>query len=149
MGVGCCWIRTQVGRTSFQPSREGDPDMRVDERALKHGPRTRLTSTRLGLLGTVTDYIQQERPARSAPGQDSPDYWRAYHTLPVETFFREWRDNYRRLEWAMVPGNPDDGVMFRHNDRATDVSRFLILRSFAYRMFVSRFLLVHFSYPTW
>lgn len=71
--------------------------------------------------GTVTDFIQQERPERPEPDRESTDFWRAYRTLPVEAFFEEWKDNFRNLEWVMVPGNVDDGVLCRH-DRMTDVS---------------------------
>ncbi|KAI4254998.1 MAG: hypothetical protein LQ352_002782 [Teloschistes flavicans] len=71
--------------------------------------------------GTMTDYIQQERPERDEPGEDSPDFWRAYHTLPITEFFEEWKEKYRRLEWVVVPQNVDDGVMIRH-DSSTNVS---------------------------
>lgn len=79
-------------------------------------------------LGTITDFIQQERPERDEPGEDSPDFWRAYHTLPVAEFFEEWKDKFRSLEWVVVPGDVDDGVMIRH-DRQTDVSDSVILIS--------------------
>jgi hypothetical protein len=36
--------------------------------------------------GTVTDYIQLEKPERETPGVDSPDHWRAYRTLPLADF---------------------------------------------------------------
>lgn len=55
------------------------------------------------------------------PDRESPDFWRAYRTLPVKDFFEEWKDNFRNLEWVAVPGNVDDGVLFRY-DRMTDVS---------------------------
>lgn len=70
--------------------------------------------------GTITDYIQMERPERDQPPQDDPDYWRAYQTLPIAEFFESWKENYRTLEWVVVPDNVDDGVMIRH-DKETDV----------------------------
>jgi hypothetical protein len=72
-------------------------------------------------VGTVTDFIQQERPERSEPGIDSPDYWRAYQTLPVEYFFKQWEGKFRSLEWVVNPYNIDDGMMLRY-DEETDVS---------------------------
>ncbi|MCJ1262695.1 hypothetical protein MMC22_002565 [Lobaria immixta] len=72
--------------------------------------------------GTVTDFIQQERPERAVPDRESPDFWRAYRTLPVKDFFEEWKDNFRNLEWVAVPDNVDDGVLFRY-DRMTDEAR--------------------------
>jgi len=72
------------------------------------------------IKGTVTDFIQQERPERSEPTKDSPDYWRAYKTLPVEDFFKQWEENFRSLEWVVNPHDADDGVMMRH-DQETDV----------------------------
>lgn len=41
------------------------------------------------IKGTVTDFIQQERPERNEPTGNSPDYWRAYMTLPIEEFFKQ------------------------------------------------------------
>jgi hypothetical protein len=76
--------------------------------------------------GTVTDFIQQERPERSEPTKDSPDYWRAYKTLPVEEFFKQWEENFRSLEWVVNPHDVDDGMMLRH-DRETDVGLCLCL----------------------
>lgn len=70
--------------------------------------------------GTVTDYIQFGRPERDVPDSESPDHWRAYRTLPVEDFFEEWKDNYRRAEWVVVPEDDDDGVMYRF-DAETEV----------------------------
>ncbi|KAK8043402.1 hypothetical protein PG993_005832 [Apiospora rasikravindrae] len=81
-----------------------------------------LLDTAAGKTGTVTDFIQQERPERSEPAQDSPDAWRAYHTRPVEEFFEEWKEKYRTLEWAAVVENVDDGVVFRQ-DASTDEVR--------------------------
>lgn len=71
--------------------------------------------------GTITDFVQQERPEREEPGPDSPDFWRAYHTRPVMEFLEEWKENYRSLEWVVVPDDVDDGVMIRE-DEETDVS---------------------------
>ena len=71
--------------------------------------------------GTITDFIQQERPEHDEPGEDSPDFWRAYHTLPIPDFLEEWKDKYRSLEWMVVPENVHDAVMIR-NDKAADVS---------------------------
>ena len=71
--------------------------------------------------GTITDYIPQERPERDEPGQDSPDFWRAYHTRPVVEFLEEWKENYRSLAWVIVPEDPDDGAMLKRNKK-TDVS---------------------------
>ena len=51
--------------------------------------------------GTITDFIQQERPERDEPGQDSPDHWRAYHTRPILEFLEEWKDKNRSLEWVV------------------------------------------------
>lgn len=45
--------------------------------------------------------------------------------MPVEAFFEEMKENFRRLKWVAVPGNLDDGVLFRY-DRLTDVSHELI-----------------------
>lgn len=73
------------------------------------------------LLGTITDFIQQERPERPEPAQDSPDAWRAYHTRPAEVFFEEWKEKYRMLEWAPLIENADDGVMFCY-DAHSEVS---------------------------
>lgn len=72
-------------------------------------------------LGTITDYIQQERPERSEPPQDHPDHWRAYKTLPIAEFFENWKEKYRTLEWVVMPEDVDDGVMIGHN-KHTDVS---------------------------
>ena len=71
--------------------------------------------------GTITDFIQQERPERDEPGPDSPDFWRAYHTRPVVEFLEEWKEKYRSLEWVVVPDDVDDAVMIRR-DKRTDVS---------------------------
>jgi hypothetical protein len=71
--------------------------------------------------GTITDFIQQERPERDEPRQDSPDFWRAYHTRPVVEFLEEWKEKYRSLEWVVVPEDVDDAVMIRW-DKETDVS---------------------------
>jgi hypothetical protein len=70
--------------------------------------------------GTVTDYIQFEKPKRDTPGPDSPDHWRAYRTLPIADFFEEWKDKYRRLEWVVLPEDEDDSVRYRF-DEETDV----------------------------
>ena len=78
--------------------------------------------------GTITDFIQQERPEHDEPGRDSPDFWRAYHTLPIADFLEEWKDKYRSLEWVVVPKNEFDAVMIRH-DAATDVSPMTITSS--------------------
>jgi len=61
-----------------------------------------------------------ERPERDQPPQDDPDYWRAYKTFPIAEFFESWKENYRTLEWVVVPDNVDDGVMIRH-DKETAV----------------------------
>ncbi|KAI0176930.1 hypothetical protein BJ166DRAFT_10815 [Pestalotiopsis sp. NC0098] len=71
--------------------------------------------------GTITDFIQQERPERPEPGQDSPDAWRAYHTRPAEEFFEEWKEKYRILEWAPLIENADDGVMFCYDAHSEEV----------------------------
>ena len=71
--------------------------------------------------GTITDFIQNERPEHDEPGPDSPDFWRAYHTLPIADFLEEWNEKYRSLKWVVVPKNELDAVMIRH-DAATDVS---------------------------
>ena len=71
--------------------------------------------------GTITDYIQQDRPERDEPGPDSPDFWRAYHTRPVVEFLEEWKGKYRSLEWVVVPDSFHDAVMIRW-DKKTDVS---------------------------
>ncbi|CAK7210823.1 hypothetical protein SBRCBS47491_000908 [Sporothrix bragantina] len=73
--------------------------------------------------GRATDFIQQERPEKSAPDQDSPDYWRAYRTLPVAAMLEEWKQKYSSLEWVVVPNNYDDGVMYYVNDESTDQVR--------------------------
>ena len=77
------------------------------------------------IKGTVTDFIQQERPERNEPTRGSPDYWRAYRTLPVEDFFRQWEDNFRSLEWVVNPHDPDDAMMLRH-DQETDVGLYRV-----------------------
>jgi hypothetical protein len=77
------------------------------------------------IKGTVTDFIQQERPERSEPTRDSPNYWRAYRTLPVEEFFKQWEENFRSLEWVVNPHDVDDGMMLRH-DQETDVGLRLV-----------------------
>lgn len=77
------------------------------------------------IKGTVTDFIQQERPERNEPTRGSPDYWRAYRTLPVEGFFRQWEDNFRSLEWVVNPHDPDDAMMLRH-DQETDVGLYRV-----------------------
>lgn len=71
--------------------------------------------------GTITDFIQQERPERKEPSQDSPDHWRAYRTLPVAEFFEEWKEKYRSLEWVAIPGNEDDGVLLQWNKETDEV----------------------------
>ncbi|KAJ9156782.1 hypothetical protein NKR19_g4209 [Coniochaeta hoffmannii] len=71
--------------------------------------------------GTITDYIQFEKPERQTPGVDSPDHWRAYRTLPLAEFFEEWKDKYRRLEWVVVPEDEDDGVRYRFDAETDDV----------------------------
>lgn len=71
--------------------------------------------------GTITDFIQQERPERDMPGPDSPDFWRAYHTRPVMEFLEEWKEKYRSLEWVVVPDDVYDAVMIRRDEK-TDVS---------------------------
>ena len=71
--------------------------------------------------GTITDFIQQERPERDEPGLDDPDYWRAYHTKPVVEFLEEWKEKYRTLEWMIVPEDDMDGAMLRW-DKQTNVS---------------------------
>ncbi|ETS75723.1 hypothetical protein PFICI_12667 [Pestalotiopsis fici W106-1] len=69
----------------------------------------------------ITDFIQQERPERSEPAQDSPDAWRAYHTRPAEEFFEEWKDKYRTLEWAPLIENADDGVVISYDAGSEEV----------------------------
>lgn len=73
--------------------------------------------------GTVTDYIQFEKPERGTPGPGDPDHWRAYRTLPVGQFFEEWKEKFRGLQWVVVPDDDDDSVRYRF-DGETDV-RFL------------------------
>lgn len=51
--------------------------------------------------GTITDYIQQEPPERDEPGENSPDFWRAYHTLPIAEFFEEWKEKCRSLVYYL------------------------------------------------
>lgn len=70
--------------------------------------------------GTITDFTS-ERPERSEPNSESPDYWRAYPTLPVVEFFETLKQNFLRLEWVVIPGNLDDGIGFVH-EPITDVS---------------------------
>ena len=71
--------------------------------------------------GTITDFMQQERPERDEPGQDSLDFWRTYHTRPVVEFLEEWKEKYQSLEWVVVPDDVDDAVRIRR-DEETDVS---------------------------
>lgn len=71
--------------------------------------------------GTITDFVQQERPERDEPQPDSPDFWRAYHTRPVVEFLEEWKDKYKSLEWVVVPDDVYDAVMIRRDEK-TDVS---------------------------
>ena len=71
--------------------------------------------------GTITDYIQQARPEKDEPGQDSQYHWKAYHTKPIVEFLEEWKDNYRTLKWVVVPQNVDDAVKIQQN-KETDVS---------------------------
>ncbi|KAL8836528.1 MAG: hypothetical protein Q9170_002883 [Blastenia crenularia] len=70
--------------------------------------------------GTITDYRQQERPERDEPGEDSPDFWRAYHTRPIAEFLEEWKEKYMSLEWVVIPDDPFDAVMIKW-DKETDV----------------------------
>ena len=71
--------------------------------------------------GTITDFMQQELPERDEPGQDSPDFWKAYHTKPIAEFLEEWKENYRQLKWVVVPQDIDDAVRIQWN-KNTDVS---------------------------
>jgi hypothetical protein len=69
--------------------------------------------------------VQQcEPPERPEPGLDSPDFWHAYHTLPINEFFEEWKTKFLSLEWVAIPGNVDDGVLL-YEDAKIDVSQFL------------------------
>ena len=70
--------------------------------------------------GTITDFMQQERPERDQPGEDSPDFWRAYHTRPIAEFLEEWKEKYRSLAWVVVPDDPFDAVIIRW-DQETNV----------------------------
>lgn len=88
-----------------------------------HQLHVQLTQFAFG-AGTVTDFLQQELPERRDVDPDSPDYWRAYRTLPIAAFFEEWKDNFRRLEWVAMPNDDNVGVIYRY-DRETDVSFFL------------------------
>ncbi|KAL9580260.1 MAG: hypothetical protein Q9212_004601 [Teloschistes hypoglaucus] len=72
--------------------------------------------------GTITDYIQQEAPERDEPGEDSPDFWRAYHTGPIVQFLEEWKEKYRSLEWVVLPDEYFDAVRIRW-DKKTDEIR--------------------------
>ena len=63
-----------------------------------------------------------ERPEREDPPKDSPDYWRAYKTLPVADFFKDWKEKFRSLEWVALPHNVDDGMLLEQNSSSTDVS---------------------------
>ena len=85
--------------------------------------------------GTITDYIQQERPERDEPGPDSPGFWRAYHTRPIVEFLEEWKAKYRSLEWVVVPDSFFDSVMIRWDEK-TDVSS--AIRIFFCRSCLSR-----------
>lgn len=81
--------------------------------------------------GTMTDFVIMGTPERRGEGgaevqADSPGYWRAFRTRPVADFFEEWVNKYRSLEWAVVPGSVEDGVLF-YRDTATEVC-VLILR---------------------
>ena len=79
--------------------------------------------------GTITDFIQQERPERDEPGPDSLVFWWAYHTRPVAEILEEWKENYRSLDWVVIPDDVDDAVMIRWN-KETDVRCFAIGVSF-------------------
>ncbi|KAM7199942.1 hypothetical protein V8F33_004116 [Rhypophila sp. PSN 637] len=71
--------------------------------------------------GTVTNYIQFERPERDSPGPDEQDHWRAYRTLPVQEFFDEWREKFRSLEWVILPDDGDDGVRYRFDGETDEI----------------------------
>ncbi|KAM7192193.1 hypothetical protein V8F33_008467 [Rhypophila sp. PSN 637] len=71
--------------------------------------------------GTVTDYIQFEKPERDTPGPDDEGHWKAYHTLPVQEFFDEWKDKYRSLEWVILPDDVDDGVRYRFDGETDEI----------------------------
>ncbi len=70
--------------------------------------------------GTATDFVMFERPQRPEPALGSPDYWRAYQTLPVGEMLAEWKAKFLQLEWVVVPDDYEDGVMYRM-DEETDV----------------------------
>ncbi|KUI67450.1 hypothetical protein VM1G_02902 [Cytospora mali] len=77
--------------------------------------------------GTMTDFVMMGTPERRGEGDaevqaDSPGYWRAFRTRPVADFFDEWVDKYRSLEWVVVPGSVEDGVLF-YRDAATEEVR--------------------------
>lgn len=83
--------------------------------------------------GTITDFVMMGTPERDedaasqisvrAQAQpDSPGYWRAFRTRPVAQFFEEWVEKYRSLEWLVVPGSVEDGVLF-YRDAATEEVR--------------------------
>ncbi|KAM7220380.1 hypothetical protein V8F06_004159 [Rhypophila decipiens] len=71
--------------------------------------------------GTVTDYIQFERPERDSPGPDEEDHWRAYRTLPVQEFLDEWKERFRSLEWVILPDDGDDGVRYRFDGETDEI----------------------------
>lgn len=61
--------------------------------------------------GTVTDYIMMESPERDYPPSDDPQHWHAYQTLPIVEFFELWKENYRSLQWVVLPEKgTEDGV---------------------------------------
>ncbi|KAB5583470.1 hypothetical protein GE09DRAFT_302667 [Coniochaeta sp. 2T2.1] len=73
------------------------------------------------IQGTITDYIQFERPERSTPSADSPDHWRAYRTLPIAEFFEEWKAKYLLAEWVVLPEEVDDAVRYRFDAETDEV----------------------------
>lgn len=71
--------------------------------------------------GTVTDFVMMGAPEERKAGSNiSADGWRSFYTRPVAELFEAWVSKYRSLEWVVVPGSVEDGVLF-YRDAATEV----------------------------
>lgn len=70
---------------------------------------------------TVTDFVMMGAPEEREEGSSSNTAgWRAFYTRPVAEFFESWVSKYKSLEWVVVPGSVEDGVLF-YRDAATEV----------------------------
>lgn len=75
--------------------------------------------------GTVTYFAMMGAPEEHLEGSSSNSTagWRAFCTRPIAEFFDGWVSRYRSLDWVVVPGSVEDGVLF-YRDAATEVRIF-------------------------